>query len=115
MIKISNVETYPHCYLVRNRNPALISLLIDAQTFNHCHCLIDLNVKGVESDFTGRVDDHRPGRAPRTIASHNLWDFMRLRVAGGVSHGNLKAVLQLVLTQLRLGIEIKSFEHRLHG
>ena len=71
-------------------------------------------MESVVNDFTGGVDNDRPGRTARPIFSHDLRDSAGDRITGGMCHGNLESVLQLVLPQFILRIDAVPLENSLH-
>lgn len=72
-------------------------------------------MKSVENDLSEGVDNDRPGRTTRAIASHDLWCLADHGITGRMRHGDCQGAFHLVLVKFVRRVETMSFEHRPYG
>ena len=63
----------------------------------------------------GRIDNHGPGSAPRAVIFHDLRRLAGVGIAGSMRHGDLQAILDLVLPEFIRRVGTIAFEYRLNG
>ena len=69
------------------------------QLFNQCRSRFRFDVKIVESNPSFRIDNDCPGGAAGTIICHDLRRKMVLWISGRMGHGDIHALISLILMQ----------------
>ena len=71
----------------------LKSILLLDQPFDQRDRLLDLNMKRIVDDPSGRIDNHLPGGAARSIVGHDLRGSPVGSLPGNVGHGDLQIIV----------------------
>ncbi len=84
------------------------------QRLNQLGGPVHLDVKPVVNNAAVRVDNNRPGCAPRPVFSHDFRYAVAVGITSRMCHGDHYIVFYLIAPELMPSIETVAFEHRLH-